>query len=56
MRALLRVWAIALGLTVVWLVAIPRLARAEAPGPRTTPVHVLGIDSHRDLTRGEGRA
>jgi hypothetical protein len=45
MRGLLRLWAIVLGLTVLWLVSAPRFAFAEAPGPRTTPVHVLGIDS-----------
>ena len=48
MRALLRLWTMATGLAVLSLfalVSIPRLALAEAPGPRTPPVHVLGIDS-----------
>ncbi len=46
MRALLRFWAIACGLAIACvLLLLPRLARAEAPGPRTSPVHVLGIDS-----------
>jgi hypothetical protein len=46
MRALLRVWAaFAVSLVFLSLVAVPRIARAEVPGPRATPVHVLGIDS-----------
>jgi hypothetical protein len=35
----------ATGLAVLWILSTPRPAFAEAPGPRTPPVHVLGIDS-----------
>jgi hypothetical protein len=51
MRALLRLRAVATELALVSLASIvsvtclSRVARAEAPGPRTPPVHVLGIDS-----------
>jgi hypothetical protein len=49
MRAGLRFWMTVTGLAVLffWVVvlAAPRLAFAEAPGPRTPAVHVLGIDS-----------
>ena len=45
MRGLLRLLAIFSGLAILWLACAPRVAYAEAPGPRTSPVHVLGIDS-----------
>jgi hypothetical protein len=45
MRAVLRLLTMAAGLAFLWLLSLPRLALAEAPGPRTPPVHVLGIDS-----------
>jgi hypothetical protein len=45
MRELLRPWAIVVGLAILCSLSTTRLAFAEAPGPRTTPVHVLGIDS-----------
>jgi hypothetical protein len=45
MRGLSHLWAMVVWLAVLWSLSVPRLALAEAPGPRTTPVHVLGIDS-----------
>ena len=42
---LLRLLTMATGLAVLWILSMPRPAFAEAPGPRTPPVHVLGIDS-----------
>jgi len=36
---------LAIGLTTLLLLGLSHAAFAEAPGPRTPPVHVLGIDS-----------
>src|SRR3954453_19863520 len=45
MCAFSRFWRFACVLAVMFAVAPLRSARAEAPSPRATPVHVLTIDS-----------
>ncbi len=45
MRAPWRLCLIVMGVALFWLVACPGTARADAPGPRASAVHVLGIDS-----------
>jgi hypothetical protein len=41
----MRFLAVACGVALMCLLGFARSAHAEAPGPRATPVHVLGIDS-----------